>query len=257
MHGVMHPRPHVGYVPFDSVTRADAVTAIDRLIARAEGGYVVTPNIDHIVLAQRDPALRPVYAGASLSLADGQPVVWMTRALGRPVPERVSGSDLMAPLMAMAEARRYPVFFFGATPKVSEEAARRLALQYPHLPMAGRDTSQWSVDDPTPPAESPIVRAVHRSGARLVVIALGCPKQELWMARHAAALAPAVAIGLGASLDFVAGAVRRAPAWVSAAGLEWAFRLAQEPGRLASRYLVRDLQIVPIVARQALASRKD
>lgn len=253
----MHARSYVGDIPFDAVSLAGAVTAIDRLIDRADGGYVVTPNIDHVVLARRYPALRGVYAEASLSLADGQPIVWLTRALGRPVPARVSGSDLLSPLIAMAATRGYPVFFFGATPDVSEEAVRRLSWQHPGLRVAGRDSSWWSPDDATPPAESPIVRAVHHSGARLVVLALGCPKQELWMARHADALSPAVAIGLGASLDFVAGAVRRAPAWVSDAGLEWAYRLAQEPGRLAHRYLVRDLQIVPIVARQALSPRRD
>lgn len=255
----MNTRPHIGHVPFDPITRVDAVGAIDRLIAQQRGGYVVTPNIDHIVMAQQKAALRPIYMNASLSLPDGQPVVWMTRLLRTPVPERVSGSDLIEPLMAMAAAKRYPVFLFGAQPAVSEEAARRLTLRHPGLAIVGRDTSMWDANDATPPADSPIVRAIHASGARLVVLALGCPKQEMWMARHAAALAPAVTIGLGASLDFVAGVVKRAPAWVSAAGLEWAYRLAQEPGRLAYRYLVRDPLIIPIVARQArqLAFRKD
>lgn len=255
----MNTRPHIGQVPFDPITRLDAVDAIDRLIGGQRGGYVVTPNIDHIVMAQHNAALRAVYTNAALSLPDGQPVVWITRLLGTPVPERVSGSDLIDPLMAMAAARQYPVFFFGAQPAVSEEAARRLTLRHPGLAIVGRDTSMWRADDTTPPDQSPVVRAIHASGARLVVLALGCPKQEMWMARHAAALAPAVAIGLGASLDFVAGVVKRAPAWVSAAGLEWAYRLAQEPGRLAYRYLVRDPLIIPIVARQArqLAFRKD
>lgn len=252
----MNTRPHVGHVPFDPITRLAAIDAIDQLIDRRRGGYVVTPNIDHIVMAQQNEALRPVYKNASLSLADGQPVVWMARMLGTPVPERVSGSDLIEPLMALAAARRYPVFLFGAQPAVSETAALRLTMRHPGLAIVGRDTSMWMADDPTPPAESPIVRAIHASGARLVVLALGCPKQEMWMARHAAAIAPALAIGLGASLDFVAGAVSRAPGWMSAAGLEWAYRLAQEPRRLAYRYLVRDPLIVPILARQ-LAFRKD
>ena len=255
----MNSRTHIGHVPFDSLTRHDALTKIDDLVAEGHGGFVVTPNIDHIVMAHHDPEVRVVYQDAALSLADGQPVVWLSRLFGRPVPERVSGSDLIEPLMAMAASRAYPVFLFGASPAVSAEAARRLQARYPGLVIAGRDTSLWSMDDTTPPEDSPIVRAIHSSGARLVVLALGCPKQERWMARHAAALAPAVAIGLGASLDFVAGAVTRAPGWVSAAGLEWLFRLVQEPRRLAHRYLVRDVQILPIVARQLhqLALRKD
>jgi N-acetylglucosaminyldiphosphoundecaprenol N-acetyl-beta-D-mannosaminyltransferase len=244
-------RPRLGHIPFDPLTRAQALDAIGSLIDAGRGGYVVTPNVDHVVQAHRAPELRSVYTGASLSLADGQPLVWALRALGTPVPERVSGSDAIEPLMAQAASRRDRIFFFGATPAVSTEAARRLTARYTGLEIVGRDTSSWSPDDPTPPEHSPVVRAIHASGAQLVVVALGCPKQEVWMARHTVALAPAVAIGLGASLDFVAGQVRRAPAWMSSAGLEWVFRLAQEPGRLAHRYLVRDIQIIPIVARQA------
>jgi N-acetylglucosaminyldiphosphoundecaprenol N-acetyl-beta-D-mannosaminyltransferase len=255
----MKTRTHIGHVPFDRLTRAEALSAIDHLAAAGHGGYIVTPNIDHIVMAQHDHNVRAVYGTAALSLADGQPIVWLSRLFGTPVPERVSGSDLIEPLMAMAAAQRYPVYLFGARPSVSAEASRRLRARYADLSIVGRNTGMWSIDDTTAPEDSPVVRAVHASGARVVVLALGCPKQELWMARHAAALAPAIAIGLGASLDFVAGAVTRAPGWVSAAGLEWLFRLVQEPRRLAHRYLVRDLQILPIVARQfhQLAFRKD
>jgi N-acetylglucosaminyldiphosphoundecaprenol N-acetyl-beta-D-mannosaminyltransferase len=255
----MKSRTHIGHVPFDRLTRSEALSAIDQLAAAGRGGYIVTPNIDHIVMAQHNPEVRAVYETAAISLADGQPVVWLSRLFGQPVPERVSGSDLIEPLMAMAADQGYPVYLFGASPAVSAEASRRLRTRYPRLSIVGRNTEMWSVDDTTAPEDSPVVQAVRASGARVVVLALGCPKQELWMARHAAALAPAVAIGLGASLDFVAGAVTRAPGWVSAAGLEWLFRLVQEPRRLAHRYLVRDVQILPIVARQfhQLAFRKD
>lgn len=223
-------------------------------MAAGQGGFVATPNVDHIVLAHGDARLRDAYAQASLSLPDGQLVVWMARLLGSPAPERVSGSDLIGPLMAGAAARNRKVFFFGATEAISREAERRLVARHPGLRVVGRDCSLWSADDTTAPDESGVVRAVRQSGADLVIVALGAPRQELWMARHARALAPAVAIGLGASLDFVAGAVPRAPAWVSDAGLEWLYRLAQEPRRLAYRYLVRDPQILPIFA-VALARR--
>ncbi len=246
----MRLRSTIGSVPLDRVNRDEALTHIDALIAQRRGGYIVTPNIDHVVLAHKQPTLRRVYAEAALSLADGQPLVWLARVLGQPVPERVSGSDLLAPLMALAADRRYPVFLFGASPDVSREAARRLTTRHPGLDIVGRDCRMWTPDDATSPDASPVVRRIAQSGARLVVLAMGAPKQEIWMHRHRAALGSAVAIGLGASLDFVAGAVRRAPSWMSNAGLEWAFRLSQEPVRLAHRYLVRDLAIVPIVARQ-------
>lgn len=240
----------IGRVSIDPITQIEALAAIDALIADRRGGFVVTPNIDHIVIAHRDAAVQAAYARASLSLPDGQPVVWMARLLGSPAPERVSGSDLIWPLMARAAARDHKVFFFGTTEAISREAERRLVARYPALRVVGRDWSFWSEDDATEPDASAVVRAIRQSGADLVIVALSAPRQELWMARHAQALAPAIAIGLGASLDFVAGAVTRAPAWVSHAGLEWLYRLAQEPRRLAYRYLVRDPQILPIFARE-------
>lgn len=252
----MHPRLSIGSVPFDVMTRDRALADIATLATSNRGGYVVTPNIDHIVLAHQRPALRAIYRDAALSLIDGQPVVWMARLLGARQATRVSGSDLIDPLMAMAAAANLPVFFFGTTDTIAAEAARRLTHRHAGLRIVGRDSRMWDVSDPTPPEESPVVDAIRASGARIVVTALGCPKQEIWMARHAAAIAPAITIGLGASLDFVAGAVSRAPRWMSDAGLEWLYRLVQEPGRLAHRYLVRDVQILPIFFRQ-LALRKD
>lgn len=238
----------IGRISIDPVTRAEAITAVEALVRAGRGGFVVTPNIDHIVLAHHDPRLRDAYARASLSLPDGQPVVWMSRLLGTMAPERVSGSDLIWPLMATAAARAWKVFFFGTTASVSGEAERRLIALNPGLRVVGRDCSFWSADDPTEPDASGVVRAIRESGAELVIVSLSAPRQEIWMARHARAIAPAVAIGMGAALDFVAGAVVRAPAWVSNAGLEWLYRLAQEPRRLAHRYLVRGPQILPIFA---------
>ncbi len=237
-------RVRIGPVHFDSVNQRGALAAVRRLIAAGRGGYVVTPNVDHVVLATRSPELRGVYEGASLSLADGQPIMWMARLLGSPLPEKVSGSDLLYPLMTTAARQRWRVFLFGATPEVSERAEARLRQRNPWLSIVGRDTSVWNPEEPG--SSSGVVEKIRRSRADLVVVALGCPKQELWMARHASQISPAVAIGLGGSLDFAAGAVRRAPGWMARAGLEWLYRLIQEPRRLAYRYLVRDTQIVPV-----------
>jgi N-acetylglucosaminyldiphosphoundecaprenol N-acetyl-beta-D-mannosaminyltransferase len=242
------PRSTIGAVPFDPVTHADALGAIGALVSSGRGGFVVTPNVDHIVLAHRDAELRDAYRRARLSLADGQPVTWMARWLGSPLPERVSGADLIGPLMHQAALRKWNVFLFGASERVSAEAERRLVARHPSLRIVGRDTSSWSPADAEPAGGVDVVRRIRASGAHLVVVALGCPKQELWMARHEHAIAPAVALGLGGSLDFVAGAVPRAPRWMCRVGLEWLYRLAQEPRRLAYRYLVRDPQVVPIFA---------
>ena len=252
----------IGNVVIDRITQRGALRALDAMIAARQGGFVVTPNVDHVVLAGQDSGVNQAYRRASLSLADGQPLLWMARALGTPLPEKISGSDFIYPLMGHAAASSRRVFFFGASPEISVEAERRLVARYPQLRIVGRDCSSWSPSDAQTPGDSPVARAICASGAELVVVALGSPKQELWMAQHAKVIAPAVAIGLGGSLDFVAGAVSRAPAWISSAGLEWLYRLAQEPRRLAYRYLVRDIRILPIFAgelyrraRQAVGGR--
>jgi len=239
---------HIGPVRIDKVTSAEALTAIEQLVRARRGGFVVTPNVDHIICAREDAWFREVYKDASLSLADGKPLLWMAQLQGEPLPEKVSGSDLMLPLMERAAAEGWRVYLVGATPEVSAAGERRLREQFPSLQIVGRDTSHWSTQKRRTPAAMEVVRQIREARADLVVVALGSPKQELWMDTFADEIRPSVAIGLGASLDFVAGASRRAPRWMSEAGLEWAFRLAREPRRLAHRYLVRGPRIVPIFA---------
>jgi N-acetylglucosaminyldiphosphoundecaprenol N-acetyl-beta-D-mannosaminyltransferase len=235
---------HFGPVVADRLTQQDALQRVRALVEAGSGGIVVTPNVDHIVQAHALPRLQEAYRRAALSLADGQPLLWMARLLRRPLPEKVSGSDFIHPLMALAAAEGWGVFLVGAREATSQAAAARLEAEHPGLRVVGRDTTMWNgLHAPA------VVGAIQASGARIVIVALGCPKQELWMLQHAALAAPAVCFGLGGTLDFLAGDVPRAPRWMSRAGLEWTYRLAQDPRRLAHRYLVRDLQIVPLFAR--------
>jgi N-acetylglucosaminyldiphosphoundecaprenol N-acetyl-beta-D-mannosaminyltransferase len=234
---------HFDTLSVNRLTGAQSVAAIGRLIARGEGGYVATPNVDHIVLARANKRLRAAYRGAALSLADGQPLLWMARLLGTPLPEKVSGSDLIWRLAEEAERKGWKLFLYGASPVVSMNAERKLREKFPRIRIVGRNATWWQGGNATE-----AVAQINAAKPDLVIVALGCPKQELWMRRHASMITPAVCIGLGGSLDFVAGAVRRAPSWMSRHGLEWLYRLAQEPRRLAYRYLVRDLVIAPIFA---------
>jgi len=241
----------VGAVPVDEVTFAGALEAIDDLVTSRRGGYVLTPNVDHVVLAEAEPALKAAYADAALSLADGMPILWASRLLGRPLPAKVSGSDLVAPLMARAASRGWSVYLLGGAPGVGEKAAAVLRDRLPALRIAGIDAPHIGApDDAEAAAAAERIRAAHPD---LVLVALGCPKQELWMKHQAARLGPSVALGIGASLDFVAGVVRRAPRWVSRLGLEWFYRLLHEPRRLWRRYLVRDPKFLGIVWRQLRA----
>jgi N-acetylglucosaminyldiphosphoundecaprenol N-acetyl-beta-D-mannosaminyltransferase len=238
----------LGTIHADCVTRDEALDVIERLVGEKRGGYVVTPNVDHVVLAEGHEGLRESYAKASLSLLDGTPLWWMSRALGQPVPEKVSGSDLVRPLMARAAARGWRVYLLGGMPGVGEAARDVLVRELPGLDVAGIDAPPVGFER-DPATLAPVLARVREARAQLVLVALGCPKQELFMCRCKDELAPAVSLGIGASLDFISGRVQRAPAWMSRAGLEWMYRLGQDPRRMAARYLVRDPAIVRVFVR--------
>lgn len=243
-------RLHLGHLGVDHVSFAGALEAIEALVDRRRGGVVFTPNVDHVVIAERDARFREAYAAADLSLADGMPIVWSARLLGSPLPEKVSGSDLVLPLMSRAAERGWKVFLLGAGPGVASAAAERLR-QEQNVAVVGTAAPMVRVGPGEPDPEGvAAVETIRAARPDLVLVAFGAPKQEIWMHRHREALAPAVLIGVGASLDFVAGRVRRAPGWASNAGLEWLWRLAREPRRLGRRYLVEDPRFLAVLWRE-------
>ncbi len=237
----------LGEVPIDVLTFAGAVDAIEHLVEARRGGYVVTPNIDHVVLADQNADFRASYAGASLSLVDGKPLVWASKLLGQELPEKISGSDLMLPLMQRAAEKKWRVYFMGAGEGVAEKAADEVRKMY-GTNVVGCDSPRVSVNPDAPENKVPLEK-IRAAKPDLLMIALGAPKQEVWMHRCQAAYAPAVALGIGASLDFIAGTVKRAPQWMSDNGLEWAYRLSREPKRLWRRYLINDPKFLLILAR--------
>jgi N-acetylglucosaminyldiphosphoundecaprenol N-acetyl-beta-D-mannosaminyltransferase len=248
------PRVRIGPLDIDALGLDEAVDAIEDLVARRRGGMVFTPNVDHVVLAEENPLLRQAYAEADLSLVDGVPVLWAARALGSPLPEKVSGSDLVRPLVARAAERGWGVYFLGGRPGVGAKAKAVLEREYPGVRIVG--VSSPDIDLSKDVAEQgEAIDAVRAAKPDLLFLALGAPKQEIWGHRIREAVAPAVILGVGATLDFVAGEAKRAPPWMSAVGFEWLFRLAQEPRRLWRRYLVRDPKFLAIVVRQAIARR--
>ena len=224
-----------------------SLDAIEALVAAGRGGYVVTPNIDHVVLADDNPAFRASYTDASLSLVDGQPLVWASRMLGIQLPEKISGADLILPLMERAAQKQWRVYLMGAGDGVAQLAAAELRTRY-GTNVVGCDAPRVSVDPDAKENLAPLAK-IKAAKPDLVLVALGAPKQEIWMHRCLPQYAPAVALGIGAGLDFIAGTVKRAPTWVSRAGLEWAYRLSREPRRLWRRYLINDPKFLLILAR--------
>lgn len=247
-------RLQVGELPVDRLDMPGALGAITDLVERSQGGAVFTPNVDHVVLASENLRFRRAYAAVDLSLADGMPVVWASHLLRKPVPQKLSGSDLVAPLMALAAAKGWRVFLLGGAEGVAARAAVALRRIDARLKVVGTASPRIDLAEPAP-YRAHLLDSIYSVAPHLVLVGLGAPKQELWIHESARALCPAVLLGVGASLDFLAGTATRAPRWVSASGLEWAYRLGREPRRLWRRYLGRDWKFFGIMARSLLAQR--
>jgi N-acetylglucosaminyldiphosphoundecaprenol N-acetyl-beta-D-mannosaminyltransferase len=249
--GIDHPsltrqaRLRLGHICLDPLTFASALDEIERLVKMGEGGAVFTPNVDHVVNADRDVDLRRAYEAADLCLADGKPLVWASRLLGWPLPEKISGADLILPLAERAAANGWRVYLLGAGPGVAERAAKLLHRQY-GTDVVGTDAPLVEADGTCPDR---VVARIRTAQPHLVLVALGAPKQELFIHRMADDLRPAVGLGIGAGIDFIAGTVRRAPWWMSEAGMEWLYRLGKEPRRMWRRYLINDPRFLATLYR--------
>jgi N-acetylglucosaminyldiphosphoundecaprenol N-acetyl-beta-D-mannosaminyltransferase len=237
-------RLRIGTIWVDALTFEGALDEIVRLVNRRRGGAVFTPNVDHILQAESNHLFRRAYDRVDLSLADGMPLVWAARLLGCPLPERVAGSDLLLPLLKLAARYQWRVYLLGGASGVAEAAATLLAADL-GVAVVGWDDCRIESDGSDLAGGS--VERARAAKPDLILVALGPPKQELWIDRAAAEIRPAVAIGVGASLDFITGRYRRAPRWMSRAGLEWAFRLGQEPRRLWRRYLLEGPGFIRVV----------
>lgn len=240
-------RLKVGNVPIDVVRFEEALEHIVTLVESKRGGYVCTPNVDHLVLAESNPSFKAAYENADWSLVDGQPIVWASKLLGAPLPDKISGADLIAPLLQRAGERGWRVYLLGGGPGVAEDAAS-IARQRWGTNVVGTDAPRVSVETSLEENEEAL-KKLRAAKPDLVFAALGSPKQEVWLYKCKAGYAPAVAIGVGAAFDFLTGRAKRAPGVVSSMGLEWAYRLVNEPKRLWRRYLVNDPKFLAVLAR--------
>jgi exopolysaccharide biosynthesis WecB/TagA/CpsF family protein len=237
-------------VPFDRVTLSGAVDRIEAMISEGGSHYVVTPNVDFLVKARRDPELHRILGKADLVLCDGKPLVWASRWLGDPLPARVAGSDLIPSLLKRAAVRGWRIFLLGGGPGVAAEASIRIEAAHPSLPPVAYYSPPFRPLDDMNHAE--IAERVRAARPDIALVCFGCPKQEKWISRHFGALGVPVMIGAGGTVDFLAGRIARAPLWMRQSGTEWFFRLLQEPGRLALRYADDLISFAPAVVAQRL-----
>jgi N-acetylglucosaminyldiphosphoundecaprenol N-acetyl-beta-D-mannosaminyltransferase len=234
------------------VTPLALEAAVEQVITWAQAGEsrsACAANVHMVMEAHDDPAYAEVVNGADLVLPDGMPLVWGLRLLGLRGAARACGPDLMLGVCRRAAREGLPVGFYGATDPVLAALAERLVAQCPGLSIAYAFAPPFR---PLDDSEVETVReAIRASGVRMLFVGLGCPKQEQWMARERAHL-PAVLLGVGAAIDFHAGTLPRAPRWMQRAGLEWTFRLAQEPRRLWKRYAKHNPRYLGLLGIQAL-----
>ena len=226
-------------IDFDSLRMDQVVAQLLLWLSQPSGRcrYVVTPNVDHVVMYQQSDALRQAYAEASLVLADGAPVVSASRLLGRPLPERVAGSDVVPRLFSEAVWQRtnLRVYLLGGAPGVAQRAAEKMEAAWQGTEVVGVASPPLGFEhDPQQNAE--LVADINAREPDLLLVGLGAPKQELWIQRHHHELTASVALCIGATIDFLAGERARAPCWMRRAGLEWLFRVLLEPRRLGRRY---------------------
>lgn len=232
---------------FRPVTLEETVELVTRQIRAGERGYLCTVNVAILMMMRQDPRLQRFVDGAAMVVADGQPLIWGSRLLGRRLPERVAGVELVERLCERAASEGFGVYLLGGRKDVVEKVAARLQASFPGLRLSGVEDGYFTDQEASARAE-----AVARSGAKILIAAMGVPRQEYFIEEQWERLGVPFAIGVGGSFDVLAGLRARAPVLIQRIGLEWLFRLAQEPGRLWKRYLVTNTQFVYLMSREIL-----
>lgn len=232
----------------DNLTMAETLHEIDKLIQKKNCSYVVTPNVDHIVRLEKDEELQKVYKNASLILTDGKPLIWISKWYKTPIKEKISGSDLFPRVCQLAANKNYTMYLLGAAECVADTAARNLMKKYPGLNIVGTYSPPFGFEK-NEQEMNKIKTQIQDVHPDILIVGLGCPKQEKFMYYHCKELGVPISFGLGASIDFEAGNIKRAPKWMSNHGLEWLYRFSKEPKRLFKRYFVDDLKIIQVARK--------
>ncbi len=239
--------------PIDVLSWDDAIDRVVAWGARRESRYVCICNVHSVVTASQNAAFAKVVAEADMATPDGAPVAWMIRRAGWRQQQRINGPDLMWRYLSLARTHGQAVYFYGGTADTLAILRRRLEVEFPELKIAGMVSPPFR--ELAEAEQQADIEAINSSGASVVFVSLGCPKQEIWMAEQRDKVR-AVLIGVGAAFDYHAGTIKRAPEWMQRAGLEWAHRLASEPRRLWRRYLITNTLFVLAVLLETLSPNR-
>lgn len=247
------PRVNILGVGISAITLPEAVAHISNWIDRGDRRYVSVCTVHTVMECRRSPAMRRAVNGAGLATPDGMPLVWLGRRLSQRPVSRVYGPDLMLALCRQSVGRGDRHYFYGGAPRVADRLAQVMQTRFPGLQVAGAYSPPFR--PLTPEEDAQIIDQINKAAPDIVWVGLGTPKQDLWMAAHRPALDASVLIGVGAAFDFHTGRIPQAPRWMQTRGLEWLFRLWQEPRRLWYRYLVYNPLFVALITAQLLGIR--
>jgi len=224
---------------FSEVDSEAAVQWSEDWLKTGKSGYITTVNVAILMMMRTDEYLKNFVENSALIVADGLPLIWLSKLLGTPLPERVAGIELMQSLVKSAAKAGESVYFFGAKPTTVSKVADRFEQENPDLILAGVDGGYYSKEE-----EADRVKKIRESGAGLLVVAMGVPRQEKFLGDNWDKLGVKLAIPVGGSFDVIAEEKKRAPMWMQKTGMEWFYRMCQEPRRLFKRYLVTNTQFV-------------
>lgn len=235
-------------IEIDNLSMEESVDYIDKLVQRNTSSYVVTPNVDHIVKLENDVEFSKVYNNADLILTDGMPLIWISKLLKTPIKEKVSGSDLFPKVCELACKKNYSVFLLGAAEGVALKAAENLRSKYKNLNIVGTFSPSYGFEKNDDEVEK-IIKIVNKAKPDILAVGLGAPKQEKFIYKYKEKLNVPVSLAIGASIDFEAGNIERAPVWMQKIGLEWFYRFLKEPKRMFKRYFIDDILILKILIK--------
>jgi len=236
-------------IKIDNITINDVVRVVEDIIKNKEQGYLLTPNVDHIVKLRKDREFQHIYRSASLVLPDGMPLLWAAKFLGTPLKEKISGSDLFPRLCELANEKGYKVFFLGGREGAAQKASEIMKAKYANLQVIGAYSPPFGFENDRAKNEK-IIKMIKEAKPDILFVGLGAPKQEKWIYKYKVQYQVPISIGIGISFEFTAGIIKRAPLWMQKIGLEWLWRLMMEPKRLWKRYLIDDIQFFWLILRQ-------
>lgn len=236
-------------IAIDNVDMQGAVERIDQLVKDRQNSYVVTPNVDHLVKLQHDKDFRQIYENAALVIADGMPLIWVSALFNTPLKERVTGADLFPSVCRLAAEKGYSVFLLGANTGVASEAAVNLSRAFSGLNVCGTYSPSYGFEK-NENENTHILSLLDAAKPDILFVGVGAPKQEKWIYKYRHQYEIPVSIGVGASFDFIAGSIQRAPRWMQRSGLEWFYRFLMEPRRLFKRYFIDGCQFFWMTLRE-------